>query len=326
MKKILLILSVFIVVSSCKDQPKNNNGDKPIEQPVKKPTYKLLFDADSAYEFIHKQVSFGPRVPGSMPHSITASYLKDRLADFCDTSFYQEAMVQNYKGENIAIKNIIGSFDVEKKDRILLCAHWDTRPQADEDQKRPNDPADGANDGASGVGVLLEIARQLSAQRPELGVDIIFFDAEDMGERFGGTESWCLGSQHWAENPHKKGYNARYGILLDMVGAADAVFTYEGNSMYFADYVVKKVWRNGIGLGYGKYFIPYPGGSVTDDHFFINKIAGIPTIDIIHYDTNLPRGFGEYWHTHDDNMDIIDKNTLNAVGRTVLKTVWEEEL
>lgn len=314
------------MVSSCKDQPQNNNGKKPIQQAVKAPSYELKFNADSAFEYIRKQVSFGPRVPGSMPHAITAKYLKGVLKSYCDTAFIQESTVQNYKGENIAIKNIIGSFDLQKKDRILLCAHWDTRPQADEDQERPNDPADGANDGASGVGVLLEIARQLNTQRPELGVDIIFFDAEDMGERYGGTESWCLGSQYWAKNPHVKGYNARYGILLDMVGASDAVFTYEGNSMYYADYVVKKVWRNAINLGYGKHFMPYPGGSVTDDHFFINKIAGIPTIDIIHYDTNLPRGFGEFWHTHDDNIEIIDKSTLDAVGKTVLKTVWEEEL
>lgn len=326
-------LKIFIVLialgfASCKDQPSNGNngsGHQDTTSSNKGPDYELKFDADSAYDFIAKQVSFGPRVPGSIPHGITAKYLRSKLAQYCDTAFIQEASVQNYMGQNVGIKNIIGSLDPAKKERILLCAHWDTRPFADEDAEDPTTPADGANDGASGVGVLLEIARQLSEQRPELGVDFIFFDAEDMGDRYGGTESWCLGSQYWANNPHKPSYNARYGILLDMVGAGDAVFMYEGNSMYYADYVMKKVWKNGIKLGYGKYFIPYTGGSVTDDHFFVNKIAGIPTIDIIHYDTKNRVGFGEFWHTHDDNMSVIDRSTLKAVGTTVLKTVWEEQ-
>lgn len=323
MKRIVVTITVIVaLLTGCKDpvkNPPNNKPAKPVEL-----KYDMQFNADSAYAYVLKQVEFGPRVPGSMAHGIAANYLHKTLGRFCDTAFIQLGEKEDADGKTIQIKNIIGSFKPELKERVLLCSHWDTRPQADEDKEKPNTPADGANDGASGVGVLLEAARQLSLQKPNVGIDIILFDAEDMGKRFGPQNSWCLGSQYWAENLHQPNYTARFGILLDMVGAKDAVFAYEGNSLNFAPHVVNKVWKNAIGLGFSKYFIPYKGGTVTDDHYFINKIAGIPCIDIIHYDVTSANGFGEFWHTHGDNISVIDKGTLNAVGRTVLKTVWEE--
>ena len=208
------------------------------------------------------------------------------------------------------------------KNRVLLCAHWDTRPQADQDKDRPTEPADGANDGASGVGVLLEVARQLQAQRPDAGVDIILFDAEDMGDRSGESTTWCLGSQFWAKTPHKPNYVARFGILLDMVGAKNATFGIEGYSWMYAQPYVKKVWNTANKLGHSSYFVNAQGGQVIDDHLFINKTRGIPTLDIIHYEPS-GSGFGDFWHTHDDNMSGINRETLEAVGQTVFQVVME---
>ncbi|PCJ65961.1 MAG: glutamine cyclotransferase [Bacteroidetes bacterium] len=317
--KILACAFLFLAISSCTDEPKNK--DKPITEV--KPSFKVKFDADSAYKFVKEQVDFGPRVPGTTPHGMTAVYLQNKLAEYCDTAFTQYGSATSYLGKNVNIKNIIGSINPEKTKRILLCAHWDTRPMADQDENDPTTPADGANDGASGVGVLIEVARQLKAQRPDAGVDIIFFDAEDMGDSRGAATSWCLGSQYWAKTPHKKNYVARFGILLDMVGPKDAVFAIESHSWQYAQPYVKKVWRTANDLGHGNHFVNYQGGQLIDDHLFINTIRGIPTLDIIHYDVINKSGFGEFWHKHSDNMNSIDKTTLNAVGETVFKVVMD---
>jgi len=284
---------------------------------------KAQFNTDSAYQYIQNQVDFGPRVPGTKAHGRAATYLHQKLKDYCDTAFIQFGSAENFLKQTVAINNIIGSFNLTQKKRILLCAHWDTRPMADQDPDKPTEPADGANDGASGVGVLLEIARQLSIQRPGAGVDIIFFDAEDMGDSKGAATTWCLGSQYWSKQPHVKDYVARFGILLDMVGPKNAVFAIEGNSWLYAQPYVKQVWKMASRLGYGRNFVNYKGGQLVDDHLFINQIMGIPTLDIIHYDIRQNTGFGDFWHTHKDNMETIDKNTLKAVGETVCQIVLE---
>ena len=183
-----------------------------------------------------------------------------------------------------------------------------------------------ANDGASGVGVLLEMARLMSKNLPALGVDIIFLDSEDYGASGGTNEdSWCLGTQYWAQHPHVAGYKARFGILLDMVGAPESVFYREQASDYYAGSVVSTVWSQAKSLGFGQYFKDEKGGSITDDHIYVNKLSGIPTIDIIHYDPNSGTGFGAYWHTTHDTMDKVDKNTLNAVGTTLMHVVYNEK-
>lgn len=312
-----LIASGFFY--GCKE-PKQGQ-DNPEKPKIEAPAFTVSFSADSAYQYIQDQVDFGPRVPQSAAHAECAYYLESQLNRFCDTGFIQEATI-THKGKALPIKNIIGVFNPEATKRILLCAHWDTRPQADEDEERPTEPADGANDGGSGVGVLLEVARQLSLQIPDEGVDIVFFDAEDMGDRMGRPETWCLGSQYWAKRPHKENYVARFGILLDMVGPENPVFAIEGYSWQYAQPYVKKVWGTANKLGYGKYFVNYRGGSITDDHVFINQIAGIPTLNIIHYDESQG-GFGDFWHTHEDNMETISKETLKAVGETVFTVVKE---
>jgi len=287
-----------------------------------------VFDADSAYSYVARQVAFGPRVPNTEAHKACAAYLASELERHGAKIFVQDARLTAYNGDILSAKNVIGSFDPEKTQRVLLFAHWDSRPYADQDADPANyyKPIDGADDGASGVGVLLEIARQLGVKRPEIGVDIIFFDAEDYGTpTFSDVylpNSWALGSQFWAKNPHVPNYRAEYGILLDMVGAKGATFYKESTSVSYAGKYVEKVWTAARLLGYGKYFINASGGTITDDHTYVIEGRKIPCIDIINYDKDNHTGFGAYWHTLNDNMDIISKETLKAVGQTVLHVIF----
>ena len=210
-------------------------------------------------------------------------------------------------------------------------AHWDTRPFADydEDETKHREPIDGANDGASGVGVLLEAARQFGLKSPDVGVDIVFFDLEDWGPPTDldmyNEEYWGLGSQYWSKNPHIFGYKASYGILLDMVGAADPTFRKEYFSRQYAGFVLDKVWQRAFDLGYGNYFLDEDGAAINDDHVFVNKYAKIPSIDIIHLNpANSNKSFFKHWHTLGDNMEHIDKQSLKMVGRVVLDVVYHE--
>ncbi len=294
-----------------------------------------LFDPDSAYAFIQQQVDFGPRVPGTPAHVACGDWLVAKLQGYGAEVIEQHATVTAYAGQRLPMRNIIASWRPEAKDRILLFAHWDTRPFADRDDERKHEPIDGANDGGSGVGVLLEIARHLSFQSDtamsQLGIDILFTDVEDYGEPSGSMtldassiDTWALGSQYFAKNPHVPGYSARFGILLDMVGAEDAKFYQEALSMQFAPNIVRKVWRTAEQLGYGDRFVQETKYFVgVDDHVPINKQLRIPSIDIIQYDPST-NAFGPFWHTHDDNMDVISTETLKAVGQTVMEVVWKE--
>ncbi|MDQ3191614.1 MAG: M28 family peptidase [Bacteroidota bacterium] len=327
---LVLILSVFLF--ACQNTEEDKKTETKEEKPVEvEPRVKAPdFNADSAYAYIEKQVSFGPRVPNSKAHAQTAQYLVNKLKSYEFNVILQEGKVTAFDNKVLDLKNIIAEYKPEASERIMLFAHWDTRPFADQDTKDRNKPIDGANDGGSGVGVLLEIARQISIQKPAIGIDIILFDAEDYGQPDGTmmerkADTYALGSQFWSKQPHKKGYNARYGILLDMVGAKDALFTKEGTSMYYAPMVVEKVWNTAASLGYGAYFIDKKTPGITDDHSYVNAIAGIPSIDIIQYDPETQSKFGHYWHTHDDNMEIIDKNTLKAVGQTLLEVIYQEK-
>jgi hypothetical protein len=288
------------------------------------------FNADSAYLYVEKQVSFGPRVPNSPAHKACGDYLAGELKRFGAQLYVQEMTLTAYNGDRLQSRNIIGSYDIANPRRILLFAHWDSRPYADHDPDpaRQRIPIDGADDGASGVGVLLEIARQIEKQAPDAGIDIIFFDAEDYGipafdNKNYPSDTWCLGSRFWAKNPHTPNYRAEYGILLDMVGAKDATFLKEETSVRRASFLVEKVWNAARGLGYGKYFIHSRGGNLTDDHQSVISGRNIPCIDIINYSPENTYGFGEYWHTHNDTMDNISRETLKAVGQTVLEVIYK---
>ena len=296
------------------------------------PTPAVHFNPDSAYASVARQVAFGPRTPGSAAHDRCADYLYAVLAGYADTVMLQPFSAERWDGKAMAGVNIIAAFAPENPRRVLLAAHWDSRPYADQeaDAALHHTPIDGANDGASGVGVLLEVARILAAHAPAVGVDIVLFDLEDAGRPDfvpytpGDENTWCKGSQHWAEQPHIPGYTAAYGILLDMVGSRQPVFAQEATSLYYAADILDKVWTVAAEAGYGSVFVPNRTGGIIDDHLFVNRLAKIPMIDIIHKDFGTPTGFFPQWHTLQDNMAQIDPNTLGLVGKTVLETLYRE--
>lgn len=329
--KIIGLLAFSFIAStvlyvSCKGEPK-----KPQEASVKATPAKIpAFNADRAYDDIAKQLEFGPRVLGSEGHAACQAWLVEQFKATGAKVMEQTFMAKVYTGEQFPAANIIAQFNPQISDRLVLAAHWDTRHIADSplSEERVEEPILGADDGGSGVGVLLEIARLIQENPIGIGIDIVLFDAEDYGQSGGGENSattYALGSQHWSRNPHGP-YKARYGILLDMVGAKGAQFPIENFSYQYARDIVEKVWPLAIRMGKGNYFLNQRGGGITDDHYFVNTIANIPMIDIINLPPNAKNGaFGKHWHTHNDNLDIIDKNTLRAVGQVVTAVIYKED-
>lgn len=290
------------------------------------------FKADSAYQFIAQQVAFGPRVPGSEASRNTLQFLVSKLKSYGWTVMEQPFTAFRYDGKKLQGTNIIAQFQPTIAKRILLSSHWDARSIADKDSVRKNEPIDAANDGASGVGVLLEIARNLheAKNKPAVGVDIVLFDLEDHGEPedYMGEHkpnSWALGSQHWAANLVPSNYRPYYGILLDMVGGKGAMFPHEGTSMQYAPGIVRSVWATAADLGYSNLFVDQDAFGISDDHTAVNEIAKIQMIDLIDLRaTNGGFEFGSFHHTHADNLANIDKSTLKAVGQTLLQVLYRE--
>lgn len=309
------------------DSPSGGDDNATTTTKVETPKIKAPdFIADSAYAYIEQQLKFGFRTPGSKGQKACAAWMQQKLESYCDTVYRQETTVKGGDGKMLPCINLIGSFNPSAGKRILLLTHWDSRPWADQDTKDKDKPILAADDAGSGVGVLLELARQLrSNQLPEdLGIDILFTDVEDYGRTEWGENSYCLGTQYWATNPHVPGYKAEFGILLDMVGARGATFPMEMLSAQFAGEVQKEVYAAAGRAGYASYFPYIQGNGITDDHLFVNKLANIPTIDIINTSANSQTGFQPHWHTHKDDMSIIDKSTLKAVGQTLLQVVYEK--
>jgi Zn-dependent M28 family amino/carboxypeptidase len=326
--KILSLMPAFCLCCACKPAPRHT-AEKTATQTVEAVP---VFNADSACLYIRQQVAFGPRVPNTPAHTACGDYFVATLKRFGAAVTEQTATLPNYAGIRLNIRNIIASYQPENRHRILLFAHWDSRPFADHDPDAGNHhtPIDGANDGASGCGVLLEIARQIHLKQPETGIDLIFFDAEDWGvpafdKKDYGDSGYCLGSAHWAKNPHTPGYNARYGILLDMVGAPDAVFYKEQYSARYASGILDRIWQTAQSAGFSRYFVSTEGGAIEDDHVQVMKHRHIPCIDIIQMDPNGDTGFGHYWHTLNDTMEQISTETLYAVGQTLLLTIYNEK-
>ena len=301
------------------------------------------FCADSAYAYIEKQMSYGPRVPNSKAHNDCAVWFIQTLRAQGAKVELQRGQMPDYRGNMQQIYNIIAHFstpETASRPRVLLGAHYDTRPWCDEEEQYSdrfyNVP--GANDGASGVGVLLEIGRQLGQRIADstlrTPVDIVLFDCEDMGTPcfYTGQEredTWCLGSQLWATNYAKMSNDKsqisnpkyRFGIVLDMVGASDAVFPRELYSTQYASNYQQQIWRAAEQLGYGAMFSSQQSYPITDDHYYVNYIAGIPCVDIIHYDIRNATGFPHWWHTRNDDLDNISKATLQAVGEVVMSQI-----
>jgi glutaminyl-peptide cyclotransferase len=326
----LSFLSFLIILTNCtgtgtKEKPANTSSSEATNIVIP------AFNTDNALNYVKEQCDFGPRVPGSKAHEACADWLTKELQSCTPDVIVQNYQTRVFDGQVFNGKNIIACFNPDAKARIMLCSHWDSRPFADHDQDpaKRNQPVMAANDGASGVGILLELAKVLKENPVKIGVDLVLFDMEDYGppedKQDESNENWGLGSQYWSRNPHTPYYRARFVILLDMVGAKDAKFRKEGFSMHHAPDKVKKVWDIADGLGYQDYFLDETGGYINDDHYFINEILKIPAIDIIHLDPNSSnKSFYEYWHTTGDTFDKIDKQTLKVVGDVLTKVVYTE--
>lgn len=320
------VFAVSFMSLSC-----GNSKKAAVETNVSMQPVGPVFVADSAYAYCEAQCAFGPRVMNSDAHDRCGEWITGKFRSLGMTVQTQSAQLKGYDGTMLRGTNIIASYKPELTDRILVCAHWDSRPWADNDPDEANHhtPVMAANDGASGVAVMLELARLLGAQDSlAVGVDFVCFDAEDWGtpqwaDVPDSGDTWALGAQYWAANPHRNGYKARYGILLDMVGGRGAKFYQEGMSKQFAPDIVDKVWEAAHTVGYGSMFPKVEGGMVTDDHIPVNEKLKIPTIDIINYYPDCEQSsFGPTWHTVSDTMENIDKNTLQAVGQTVVQVLF----
>lgn len=314
MQKTALILTSVLALTACAGKKTEVAASDDVA-----PEVVVNFDADSAYSYVERQVAFGPRVPNTEAHrrcgEWLASELRRRGADVTE----QRSDLTAFDGTVLKAVNILGRFNTESPDRLLLLAHWDCRPWADQDPNPDNrkKPVDGANDGASGVGVLLEIARQLSEKAPGKGVDILFVDAEDWGTE-GSEDSWALGARYFMEHPPVEGYLPDEAILLDMVGGKGAVFCREYFSEQAAPRLAQSLWGIAASRGYGDLFLNKLGGAVTDDHVQLIE-KGVPAVDIIEYHPEQESGFNSHWHTVSDNMENIDRATLKAVGETVMQ-------
>ena len=336
----LCLCAASALFSACKS--KQTANDVSVLSPV-----GPAFVADSAYAFCQEQCDFGPRTMNSEAHDRCARWIADKFRQYgCQTTL-QEATLTGYDGTALKSTNIIASYRPAAADsvavgqKILLCAHWDSRPWADNDPDSANwhKPVMAANDGASGVAVMLEIARLLQqSDSLAIGVDFVCFDAEDWGTPQWDTatsvqgDPWALGAQYWSQqyaaataNDARGATRYRFGILLDMVGGQGARFYKERLSTQYARHIVEKVWSAARVVGYGSMFPESDGEYITDDHLPVNTVANIPCIDIIPYYPDCEQsGFGPTWHTVSDDMNHIDPSTLQGVGQTVLQVLFSE--
>ncbi|MGM9804392.1 MAG: M28 family peptidase [Muribaculaceae bacterium] len=318
---VILLSMIMFLLGGCSSTSKSEKSAQAVDTVAEAP---VKFDADSAYGYVQRQCDFGARVPGTEAHRLCGDYLVAKLKGFGANVIEQTGKVTTFDGVKLDLRNIIAQVNPDAERRILLLAHWDCRPWADKDpdKDKRRQPVLGANDAASGVAVLLEMARAMQQEKPNIGVDLMLVDVEDWGDDEGDDpDSWALGTQYWARNMHEQGYKPMYGILLDMVGTAGASFLQEYYSTSYAPAVVREVWRIAGALGHGNHFIDQPGGGINDDHLPVNK-AGIPCIDIIDMRMGSEYGFFEGWHTTDDTMRHIDRNTLYAVGHTLLTLIY----
>ena len=323
------LLLLVMVSCSCKRSASGNAASLGVPSSTAVSREMPQFSADSAYQFVAGLCDFGPRVPGTDAQKACAKWLKNQLLRYGAEVKLQEGEMTAYNGTKLPIINIIGSFNPDAKMRVLLMSHWDSRPFADNDPDpaKRKQPVMGANDGASGVGILLELARLCNEKLPQVGIDIFLTDAEDYGapDDWKGTHDekwWALGTQMWCKQAAKEGYRAQYGILLDMVGSANATFYREYYSERYASSFVNEIWQNAARLGYGDLFINQGGGGVTDDHVFVNRMLQIPCVDIIDTRTDTDGTFCPEWHTTYDTIDNISRETLGKVGRVLVSLLW----
>lgn len=325
--KIISFLILLCVICSCSTTKKSQTTEQTV--------VSVEFNADSAYAFCAAQCDFGPRTMNSEAHERCSEWIQQQFRQYGYQVQLQKADLKGYDGTILKSTNIIASQHPSpntQQPRIFICAHWDSRPWADNDPDEANwrKPVMAANDGASGVAVMLELARLLQQNdSARMAVDFICFDAEDWGipqwENDVDGDSWALGAQYWSASNLPQQGNYQFGILLDMVGGQSAKFYREGYSLKYAHNIVERVWQAANTAGYATVFPYLDGGYVTDDHVPVNEKAGIPCIDIInHYPDCEQSSFGPTWHTVNDDMQHIDKNTLKAVGQTLIQLIYSE--
>ena len=322
-KTFIFALALPLVMMACSNTPAT--GESATQQPIVEALSLPTFNADTAYQFTARQCAMGSRVPGTEAHRQCAQWLATLTRQWCDSTVVQHGEVTTFDGTRLDITNVVGIVNPAATRRLLLLTHWDCRPWADSDPDpaRRRDPVMGANDGASGTAVLLELARIMHDQHPDVGIDLLFTDAEDWGDN-DNEDSWALGTQYWLAHPHVDGYAPEYGILLDMVGAAGARFGMEYFSLYYAGDHVRQVWAAARQAGHERFFVDDGAPAITDDHVPVN-CAGIPCIDIIDTRTSGGHSFFPAWHTTADTMDNIDAATLRAVGETLVRIIYNME-
>lgn len=323
LKRYALVAACLLVLAGCKHKQQ-------VPAPAAGIDYTQVavpeFCVDSAYRYTAEQLAFGNRIPGSKAWEQCAAYLASAMGRWCDTVMVQDFRTTLWDNSVVPGKNIIASLNPQAPKRILLAAHWDSRRWADHDNNPDmhRSPVPGANDGASGVAALMEIARVMSAMPPSVGVDFIFFDVEDQGvpewsETY-DDKSWCKGSQFWAENRHVPYYTAVYGVLFDMIGTPEPRFTQEYISRQYAPGLCDKLWNCAAALGYGHIFVKKPTDPILDDHLYVNQMTGIPMVDIVQNSVNT--SFFSHWHTTTDDLNSVNPEALRTVALVTMKTLY----
>lgn len=333
MKKISYIILLLLAVSFGSCGRKTNSSGRKADTIAMQKCPKFM--ADSAMVLIEKQCDFGPRVTGSKENEQCGDWMVEQFKALGLEVEEQKTEVTMYDGTKLPCRNIIARLNPGNPDRILLCAHWDCRPWADNDpdEKKHHTPILAANDAASGVAMMMELARVIKQDGTlRTGIDFVCFDAEDLGcpqwaqDDYEGdtSDTWCLGSTYWSEQAAANGYKARFGILFDMVGGRGSTFSQELYSLHYAEPVVQMLWHIAQQIGYGHYFPLREGGGVTDDHVAVNQIAHVPCVNIVPYHNDGPSSFGPTWHTVSDTPENIDTNVLQAVGQSVLQLLYND--
>lgn len=313
-RPILLSAMLTILLVACSSKPGAEAAS------VAEPTDTIAapaFNADSARALIAEQCAFGPRVPGTEAHRRCGDRIETLLRQYADTVMVQTAELTTFDGTRLQARNFIAELNPRAEQRVLLVAHWDCRPWADKDPDpaKRQLPVMGANDGASGVAVIIEVLRCLAAARPHIGIDVLLTDVEDWGES-NDDSSWALGTQYWAAHQHRDNYRPIHAILLDMVGGEASVFAPEHFSLQAAPATVRLFWEHGRQVN-PAIFTLERGTAVTDDHVPLQR-AGIRCIDVIGTRADAPYDFVPQWHTTADTLDHISTATLAAVGQALL--------
>jgi hypothetical protein len=323
MNRLIIFLLVAMMAFGCaKQPPKQTDTQQTQDAPPSKPVDIPVFDGTTAYNFLTAQTDFGPRNPGSEGHLNCLNYLQSEFDKYADSVTIQPFTVSGYGGEVLKLTNVLASFNPHAAKRVLLIAHWDTRPRSDQDKnpKNKDKPILGANDGASGVAVLLEIARNAKLSPPPIGLDLLCVDGEDYGKE-GDLNYYLLGAKYFTKNM-PPGYSPIFGILLDMIGDKELSIKKERYSLQDAPDIVNLVWSTANELGYGQFSDDLQGW-VTDDHLPFDD-AGIKTIDLI--DFEYPDASNRFWHTQEDTPDKCSAESLEAVGRVITTVIYRQTM